>query len=133
LGTVAKGRRLLPKDITKKTWPKSKTDIHKGKILIRYTKEMYIFVWMDRKPVRILSTFSSPEIETFPHRCVSNLIMRKPKAIREYNHVMPGVDGADQKRHVKTVTRSQQKNPYKKVNILHLSNSYLHTLWTYLW
>lgn len=30
IGTVAKGRRLLPRDITKKSWPKTKTDIHKG-------------------------------------------------------------------------------------------------------
>jgi hypothetical protein len=41
--------------------------------------------------------------------------MNKPDAIREYNRVMPGVDGADQKRHVKTITREQQKNPYKKL------------------
>jgi hypothetical protein len=89
--------------------------INTGKILVRYTKDMFIFVWMDRKPVRILSTFSSPEIETFPHISVPNLMMKKPKAIREYNHVMPGVDGADQMRHIKTITRQQQKNPYKKV------------------
>jgi hypothetical protein len=39
IGTVAKGRRLLPKDITKKTWPKTKDDRHKGKWLIAKYRE----------------------------------------------------------------------------------------------
>jgi hypothetical protein len=76
---------------------------------------MFLFVWNDRKAVRILSTMSSPNIEQFMHRSVPNLEMNKPKAIRLYNKLMPGVDGADQMRHGKTVAISRTKNPYKKV------------------
>jgi hypothetical protein len=114
--TKAQGKEKEKLLLTQKTTGTRVRSKHKiGKILIRYTKDMFIFVWMDIKPVRILSTFSSPEIEVFPHISVPNLMMKKPKAIREYNHVMPGVDGADQMRHIKTITRQQQKNPYKKV------------------
>jgi hypothetical protein len=61
---------------------------------------------MDRRDVRILSSFSSPEKD------IDNV---KPMAVDEYNAVMPGVDSADQMRHGRQIARLRLKRWYRKL------------------
>lgn len=70
-----------------------------------YSTDMFCFGWMDRRDVRILSTLSSPTFED----------NGKPAAINLYNHVMPGVDAADQMRHGRQVARARCRRWDKKV------------------
>ena len=101
LGTVRKGRRLLPKEIVKSKFKKK----DKGEIIIKYSTRLYTFCWMDNREVRILSSVGSPEKD-------SN---GKPAVIRAYNAGMPGVDLADQKRHGRITGRKRLKRWYKRV------------------
>ena len=100
LGTLRKGRRLLPPEITKHVWKKKDT----GKQLVLYSKSFFVFTWRDKRALRFLSSISSPQIDN-----------RKPLVINEYNSGMPGVDLADQKRHGRIIARKRLKRWYKKV------------------
>jgi hypothetical protein len=101
LGTIRKGRRLLPKEIVKAKFKKK----DKGEMVIKYSTRLYAFCWMDNREVRILSSVGSPEKDT----------NGKPAVIRAYNAGMPGVDLADQKRHGRITGRKQLKRWYKRV------------------
>ena len=99
IGTVRKGRRLLPKQIVNSKWRK----VDKGKITALYREDMLLFSWIDKRAVRILSTIGSAE-----------LIEQKPQAIHVYNEAMPGVDLGDQKRHGRQVARKRLSKWYTK-------------------
>jgi hypothetical protein len=101
LGTIRKGRRLLPPAITKCTFTKKA----KGEMVVKYSTNFYAFCWMDSREVRILSSVGTPEKD----------INGKPSVIRAYNEGMPGVDLADQKRHGRITGRRRLKRWYKRV------------------
>ena len=101
LGTVRKGRRLLPPAITKSDFKKK----DKGLMVVKYSSKFYAFRWMDNREVRMLSSVGSPEKDT----------NGKPSVIRAYNEGMPGVDLADQKRHGRITGRKRLKRWYKRV------------------
>jgi hypothetical protein len=102
LGTVRKGRRLLPTDVTKATMKKNNV----GDIVWRYTDKFFCFCWMDKREVRILSSFGQVGMNT---------VTNKPFIIHNYNLGMPGVDLADQKRHGRIVAKRRLKRWYKKI------------------
>jgi hypothetical protein len=102
LGTVRKGRRMLPNDITQAKWTKK----GKGTIRSKYSKNFFAFCWMDNRAVRFLSSFGTPTIDENT---------KKPEIISTYNEVMPGIDLSDQKRHGRIVARRRLKRWYKKM------------------
>ena len=101
LGTIRKGRRLLPKEVTKCSFKKK----DKGEMVIKYSTNVYAFCWMDNREVRMLSSVGSPDKD----------MNGKPSVIRAYNEGMPGVDLADQKRHGRITGRKRLKRWYKRV------------------
>ena len=102
LGTVRKGRRLLPTAVTKAKMKKKNL----GEIVWRYSNQFFCFCWMDKREVRILSSFRQVGV---------NPDSNKPFIIHNYNLGMPGVDLADQKRHGRIVSRRRLKRWYKKI------------------
>ena len=84
VGTVKANRTALPKSVLSKTWKKHE----KGNRVVKFCDRFFFMNWMDKKPVRILSTVSSG--------LLNDDVNGKPAVIHVYNRVMPGIDANDQ-------------------------------------
>lgn len=124
MGTIKKGRRLLPAAISKETFSKKRNT--KGDIIWRYSEDFVAFRWFDKKDVRFLSSIQPEE--------PMNPDTKKPNLIHLYNAGMPGVDLADQKRHNRPVARNRLKRWYKKVffHLLDISLVNSHVIMTHV-
>lgn len=103
LGTVRANRAHLPKSVLEVNWKKEE----RGSRILRFCDRFFFLNWMDKKPVRILSSISSGS--------VIDDQKGKPAVIHEHNRVMPGVDLNNQQKFGRKVSRRRVKKYYKNI------------------
>lgn len=118
-GTLRANRKQNPEDVVKQK-------LKPGETVCRYSNEVVIGKWRDRRDVLYISTEHENDlVETFNKRGQSKL---KPKPIAEYNRFMSGVDFQDQIMSYYPFTRKTIRW-YKKLGLhiiyMMLYNSYL--------
>jgi hypothetical protein len=92
------------------------TKIGKGEAKVVYSEKMVALLWMDRKPVTILSTCHDDVgmKNTGKIDRKTNVPVIKPKALLDYNNCMNAVDKQDQPLSSFPVLRKYAKG-YKKI------------------
>ena len=111
-GTVQSNRKDFPTDIL--SGAKTMT---RGQSSFRQSGDLSAMVWMDKKPVTLLSTLATPnEIVSVKRKKKdgSAVEVACPKAVKVYNEFMSGVDKGDQQRGYYKVRCKSRKN-YKYI------------------
>lgn len=100
VGTVQTNRKYMPTDLQAKG---------RGKIDFRSTNTgMLALQWMDKRPITMLSTVHTSEIEALSLNCQEQQ-RTKPKVVLEYTHRMKRIDLGDQLAQSYTSTRKTIK------------------------
>jgi hypothetical protein len=102
IGTVRSNRAGLPVSVLKKNWKPSE----KGNRIIKYCYRFKLMNWMDSKPVRILCSIGSGNID----------FDGKPEIVRLYNSYMP--DKNDQMKSGRKLHRPKVRRYYKVLFII---------------
>lgn len=98
-----------------------------GQSTFRQCGDLVATIWMDKKPVTLLSTLASPsEITSVQRRRKdgSAIEVTCPKPVKLYNQYMSGVDKGDQQRGYYKVRCKSKKN-YKYIFYLYYELPYL--------
>ncbi len=98
-GTVSVARKGVPEVLkfakSKKKGQGMREKKHKGDCVWRRREDCLILVWMDKKPVSVISTIHAARLR-FVKKNFQGKEILKPEPIAEYNKYMFGVDLTDQ-------------------------------------
>ena len=93
----------------------------RGQSSFRQSGDLSAMVWMDKKPVTLLSTLATPnEIVSVKRKKKdgSAVEVACPKAVKVYNEFMSGVDKGDQQRGYYKVRCKSRKKKYSPSSII---------------
>ena len=94
-GTYRTNRSGFPKELTDKPMLKN---LQRGDVVMRHKSGTTALVWMDKKPVYVVSNAHQPTISSINRKMSDGSVVRVscPEIVCQYNQNMLGVDVSDQ-------------------------------------
>lgn len=105
-GTFRSNKKDLPPEV------KVDNKLQHGSFLYRSKGAVSVYQWRDSKNVHVMSNYHDPQDEATVERklpCGKKIRVTCPKAVKDYNQWMGGVDRFDQKRNAYVVDRRSKK------------------------